>query len=145
MAKVSVYLNFKDQTEEAFGFYKQVFGNEFLDKGIVRFRDMPAQEGAPKMSEEDLNLVMHVALPLMGDFVLMGTDAPESMGFKLNQGNNAYINLELDTKGEADRLFNALAEGGVIEMPLQMMFWGDYFGSLRDRFGVNWMINCAGA
>jgi PhnB protein len=72
----------------------------------------------------------------------MGTDASEAMGFSLTQGNNVYINLEPDTRVETDRLFQALADGGTIEMPLQEMFWGGYFGSLVDRFGTRWMLNC---
>ena len=72
----------------------------------------------------------------------MGTDAPESMGFTLTQGNNLFINLEPDTRTETDRLFKALSEGGKVEMPLQEMFWGGYFGSLADRFGIRWMFNC---
>ncbi len=94
------------------------------------------------MAEDDRNLVMHVELPILAGHVLMGTDAPESMGFTVTPGNNMYINLEPDTRAETDRLFNALAAGGKIEMPLQEMFWGGYFGSLDDRFGVRWMFNC---
>ena len=85
---------------------------------------------------------MHVALPILAGHVLMGTDAPESMGFKLNQGNNVYINLEPDTRAETDRLFAALKEGGKVEQALGEMFWGAYWGSLTDHFGVQWMFNC---
>lgn len=95
------------------------------------------------MKEEDKNLVMHIALFILGGHRLMGTDAPESMGFKINQGNNVYINLEPDTRPEADKLFTALSVGGKVEMALQEMFWGDYFGSLTDKFGVQWMVNCS--
>ena len=94
------------------------------------------------MRDEDKQLVMNVQLPILGDHLLMGTDAPESMGFQLNQGNNVYICLDPDTRAEADALFAALSDGGNVEMSLQEMFWGDYFGSLVDKFGVNWMINC---
>ncbi len=142
MAKVSVYLNFNGTTEAAFLFYKEVFQTEF-QRNISRMGDVPPQEGVPEMSASDKNLVMHVALPLFGDFVLMGTDASESMGFKLVQGNNSYINLEPDSRTEADRLFALLGEGGVIETPLQEMFWGDYFASFKDKFGTCWMINCS--
>ena len=141
MARVSTYLNFARSTEEAFNFYKSVFGTEFSGP-INRFKDAPPQPGQPPLAEADKNLVMHVALPILGGHVLMGTDAPESMGFSVKSGNNVYINLEPDTRGETDRLFKALAEGGKVEMPLQEMFWGDYFGSLTDRFGINWMFNC---
>jgi PhnB protein len=141
MAKVSTYLNFNRNTEEAFNFYKSVFGGEFVG-GIHRMGDVPMQEGQPPISEADKNLVMHIALATLGGHMLMGTDAPESMGMKVNFGNNIYINLEPDTRAEADRLFGALSAGGKVEMPLQEMFWGDYFGSLTDTFGVLWMINC---
>ena len=103
--------------------------------------EVPPQDGAPPMAEADKNLVMHVALPVLDGHMLMGTDAPESMGFRVVNGNNVYINLQPDTKEEADRLFTALSDGGKVEMPLQMMFWGDYFGSCSDKYGINWMIN----
>lgn len=141
MARVSTYLNFPRNTEEAFVFYKSVFGTEF-DGGIQRMGEAPPQEGQPPLSEEDKNLVMHVALPILGGHMLMGTDAPESMGFKLVKGNNVYINLEPDTRAETDRLFKALSEGGKVEMEPAEMFWGDYFGSCTDKFGINWMFNC---
>jgi PhnB protein len=142
MAKVSVYLNFDRTTEEAFLFYQSIFGTEF-EGDMTRIGDMPPSEGVAPVAEEDKDLVMHVALPLLGDFVLMGTDVSESMGFNLKQGNNVYINLEPDTKVETERLFEALSLGGTVEMPLQEMFWGDYFGSLVDRFGICWMFNCS--
>lgn len=142
MAKVSVYLNFNRTTEEAFNFYREVFGTEFIGD-IARMGDVPPNEDGPVVAEEDKNLVMHVALPLFGDFVLMGTDAPESMGFRIENGNAMYLNLEPDTREETERLFALLSEGGEVEAPLQEMFWGDYYGSCRDRFGVQWMFNCA--
>jgi PhnB protein len=141
MARTSTYLNFARSTEEAFNFYKSVFGTEFVGE-IARFADVPPQEGQPPMSDDDKQLVMNVQLPILGGHLLMGTDAPESMGFQLNQGNNVYICLDPDTRAEADALFAALSDGGNVEMSLQEMFWGDYFGSLVDKFGVNWMINC---
>ena len=141
MARTNTYLNFERNTEEAFNFYKSVFGTEFVG-GIFRFGDIPSQEGQPEMSDADKQLVANVQLPIVGGHLLMGTDAPESMGFQLNQGNNVYICLDPDTRTEADRLFAALSDGGNVEQPLEEMFWGDYFGSLVDRFGVNWMINC---
>jgi PhnB protein len=141
MARVTTYLNFVRNTEAAFNFYKSVFKTEFAAP-IGRFGDVPAAPGQAPMNEADKNLVMHVALPILGGHVLMGTDAPESMGFKLIQGNNLFINLEPDTRAETDRLFKALADGGKVEMALQEMFWGGYFGSLTDPFGVHWMFNC---
>ena len=134
MAKVSTYLNFPRNTEEAFNFYKTVFGGEFIGAGIQRFSVVPPQKGQPPMADEDKNLVMHVGLTILGGHVLMGTDAPESMGFKVNFGNNMYINLEPDTRAETDRLFKSLSEGGKVEMALQEMFWGDYFGSCKDKY-----------
>lgn len=142
MARVSTYLNFPRSTEEAFLFYQSVFGTEF-SAPIARFRDIPTQPGQPAIAEDDLNLVMHVELPILSGHVLMGTDAPESMGFHLVPGNNFSINLEPDTRAETERLFQALGEGGKVDMPLRDMFWGAYFGTLVDRFGIRWMFNCA--
>lgn len=141
MARVSTYLNFPRNTEDVFNFYKSVFRGDFVG-GIHRFSEVPSQEGQPPIVEADKNLVMHVVLPILGGHILMGTDAPESMGFKVAFGNNIYINLEPDTRGETDRLFKALSDGGKIEMKLQEMFWGDYFGSCTDKYGVQWMFNC---
>lgn len=142
MARVSTYLNFPRNTEEVFNFYKSVFGGEFSRGGIKRFSDIPASEGMPTIEEEDKNLIMHIELPILGGHVLMGTDAPESMGFKVNSGNNIHISLEPDTRAEAKRLFDALAAGGRITMELQEMFWGAYYSSCTDKFGVQWMFNC---
>ncbi|MDX1913482.1 MAG: VOC family protein [Saprospiraceae bacterium] len=143
MARVSVYLNFPRNTETVFNFYKSVFGGEFMDE-INRYGEMPPQEGLPTLAEEDKNLVLHIALPILGGaFVLMGSDAPESMGFHVKFGNNIYINLEPDTRAETRRLFDALSAGGQVEMELQDMFWGAYYGSCTDQFGVRWMFNCA--
>jgi len=142
MSRVSTYLNFTRETESAFNFYKTVFGTAF-NGGIMRLGEVPPSDDMPPLSEEDKNLVMHIELPILGGHLLMGTDAPESMGFKLNPGNNVYLNLEPDTRKETKRLFDALSEGGVVEMDLQEMFWGDYYGSCKDKFGVQWMFNCA--
>ena len=142
MASVSTYLNFPGNTEEAFNFYKTVFGGEFLGQGIMRFGDIPASPGNPPMREEDKNLVMHVGLRLLGVHILMGTDAPESMGFKVNFGNNSYISLQPDTRAETKQLFDNLSAGGKVTMDLQDMFWGDFYGSCTDRYGVQWMFNC---
>ena len=141
MARTSTYLNFPRQTEEVFNFYKSVFGGDFVG-GISRFSDIPPEEGAPSIAEENKNLVMHVELPITGGHHLMGTDAPESMGFKVAFGNNIYINLEPDTREETKRLFDALLTGGTLTMELQDMFWGAYFGSCTDKYGVQWMFNC---
>lgn len=140
MAKVSTYLVFPGTTEEAFNFYKSVFGGEFVG-GINRFGDVPPQEGVT-MKEEEKNKIMHIQLDILGGHSLMGTDAPDFMGPPV-VGSNVNISLHPDTREETDRLFNALSEGGKIEMPLQDMFWGDYYGAFTDRFGINWMVNCS--
>jgi PhnB protein len=142
MARVCTYLNFPRSTEEAFTFYKSVFGGEFGGDGIHRFKEIPAGAGPP-VAKEDENLIMHVELTITGGHVIMGTDAPESMGFSVKQGNNMYINLEPDTRAETQRLFKALSAGGKVEMELQDMFWGAYFGSCTDKYGVQWMFNCS--
>ena len=142
MSKVSTYLNFPNQTEEAFNFYKSVFGGDFIGE-IHRFKDLPRSEEMPQIKEFEKNLIMHIALPILGGHVLMGTDAPESMGFRIKQGNNVYINLEPDTRDETNRLFETLSAGGIVEQELQDMFWGDYYGSCEDKFGIHWMFNCS--
>ncbi|MGQ0767289.1 MAG: VOC family protein [Gemmatimonadota bacterium] len=141
MSRVSTYLNFARDTEQAFLFYKSIFGTEF-NGPIHRFSEIPAAPGQPSVAPQDGNLVMHVELPILGGHVLMGTDAPESMGFTVKSGNNVYINLEPDSRAETERLYNALKDGGKVEMELQDMFWGAYFASLTDKFGTHWMLNC---
>lgn len=140
MASVSTYLNFNGQTEEAFTFYKSVFGTEFDGNGIMRMGDVPPSEDMPGPSEADKNLVMHVSLPILAGHVLMGSDVPEQWG-KATIGTNFYISLHPDTREEADRLFAALSEGGEVEEAMSEQFWGDYWGAFKDRFGVQWMIN----
>ncbi len=136
MTKLNTYLNFAGNTEEAFNFYKSVFGGEFA--AVIRFKDMP-MEGV-KLSEADANKIMHIGLPV-GQEMLMGTDALESMGFKLVQGNNSYIMIGVDSKDEADRIFNALSAGGKVEMAMADQPWGDYYGSFWDKFGIGWMVD----
>ena len=142
MARVSTYLNFPRNTEEAFNFYSSVFGSSFGGNGINRFKDMPPQEGMPPLAASDKDLVMHVELPILGGHVLMGTDAPETMGFQVIKGNNVHLSLEPDTRAETKKLFDALSEGGKVTMPLADMFWGAYYGSCTDKFGIQWMFNC---
>lgn len=142
MARVSTYINFPRTTEAAFQFYRAVFRSDFAAP-IARFKDIPPSPDQTPLPDADRELVMHAELPILAGHVLMGTDAPESMGFRLTPGNNVFINLEPDTRAETRRLFDALAAGGTVDMPLQEMFWGGYFGSLVDRFGIRWMFNCA--
>lgn len=134
---MNIYLNFNGTTEEAFRFYQSVLGGEFTM--IQRFRDT---EGVGELSEEDGEKIMHIGLPI-GNNVLMGTDALESMGQMLTRGNNVYISINADSKEEADRLYYGLSEGGKVEMELADAFWGSYFGSFTDRYGMQWMIEYA--
>ena len=136
MTAINPYLNFNGNTEEAFNFYKSVFGGEFL--ALMRFKD---NAGCGAIPESEKERIMHVALPIGNGAVLMGTDALESMGQKLTFGNNFYICINPESKEEADRLFNGLSAGGKIEMAMQDMFWGAYWGSFADKFGVQWMVN----
>jgi PhnB protein len=138
MARTSTYLNFPRNTEEVFYFYKSVFGTEFSSGGIARMGDFPN----PALAESDKNLIMHIELPILGGHVLMGTDAPESMGFNVLKGNNIQLMLEPDTKEETKLLFDKLSDGGKVEMELQDMFWGAYHGNCTDKFGIRWMFNC---
>lgn len=139
-ARVSTYVNFDGNTEEAFNFYRSIFNTDFIG-GIQRFGDIPADSEHPPVADAIKKMVLHIELPLPGGHVLMGTDAPKEMGFALTAGNNMHINLEPESREEATRLFNALSACGNISMPLQDMFWGAYFGSFTDKFGINWMIN----
>lgn len=134
MPIMNPYLNFDGTTEQAFQFYQSIFGGELT---IMRMNEAP---GTEQLSDAEKNLVMHASLPI-GNNILMASDCVESMGHKLIQGNNNYISFSTDTRAEADRIFNALSEGAEIEMPMADMFWGDYFGSLKDKFGTRWMIN----
>lgn len=136
MIKLNPYLNFPGNTEDAFRFYKSVFGGEFL--GVVRFKDMPIP-GAP-VAKDDENKIMHIALPI-GDQVLMGTDVIGEWANKFVEGTNTYITIVPDSKAEADRIFKALSAGGQVEMPMGDQPWGAYYGSFKDKFAIQWMIN----
>jgi PhnB protein len=142
MARTSTYLNFMGNTEEAFLFYKSVFNTEFLTP-IHRMSEAPVCAEGTNLIDKEKNMVLHVALPITGGHILMGTDSVESMGHSVTFGNNISINLEPDTRKETEILFQRLAEGGKIQMALQDMFWGGYFGSLVDKFRVQWMVNCS--
>ena len=135
---INPYLNFPGNTEEAFNFYKSVLGGEF--PFLQRFKDTPE---ADKISPEDANKIMHISLPVGNGNMIMATDALESMGQKLTQGNNFYLCISADSKEEADKLFNGLSQGGQLTMPMADMFWGAYYGSFTDKYGINWMVNCS--
>ncbi len=143
MARVSTYLNFAGDTLAAFEFYASVFGNEFVDPPQF-MRDVPFDDHMPALTEAEQGMVMHVELPILAGHVLMGTDMLESLGHRLEPGNNVTINLEPDTRAEVDDLYARLSEGGDPSQcqPPMAMFWGGYFGTLTDRFGIHWMFNC---
>jgi len=140
MARVSIYLNFAGNTVEAFNFYKSVFGTDY-ESNFMYMRDVPPAPDMPKLPDNELNSVMHVALPILGGTVIMGTDMLESMGHRLKIGNNTTINLEPDSKEELDRLYAALSAGGSDMMAPSDQFWGAYWGVCLDRFGIRWMFN----
>lgn len=137
MTKVSPYLNFAGNTEAAFNFYQAVFGGEFTS--VVRFKDMP-MEGVT-IPKADENKIMHIGLPLGRDTILMASDTLASLGQTLTPGNNVYISIHPDSREEADRIFHALATDGTIEMPIADQPWGDYYGSLKDQFGIQWIVS----
>ena len=140
MARVNTYLNFMGKTEEAFNFYKQVFGTEFIS--VTRMKDMPRPEGAPQLSEAESNLMMNIQLPITAGHVLMATDMIESMGHNLKVGNNVTISLDLDSKDEAERIYNQLLTNSPENSgPLAPMPWGALWGSCEDQYGVRWMIS----
>ncbi len=136
--KTHSYLNFAGNAEEAFNFYKSVFGGEL--SSVVRFKDFP-MEGV-EIPQADEDKMMHIALPI-GDNILMASDVLESQGQQLVQGNNNYVMVSPDTKEEANKIFNGLSQGADVEMPIADQPWGDYFGSLKDKFGVMWMVDVA--
>ena len=135
MATINPYLNFMGNTEEAFLFYKSIFGGEF--KALQRFKDTPE---ASRVPADEQDKIMHVALPI-GPNLLMATDALESMGHKATPGNNMSISIDAESEEEAVRLFDALAAGGQVSVKLEKMFWGAYFGMLTDKFGIQWMVS----
>ncbi len=141
MARVSNYLNFPGTMEEAFLFYKSVFKTEFTGRGLQRFGDIPPLEGMPPLSDADKKLILHAELEILGGHVIMATDAPESFGMKVTVGDNMHILLEPDSREEAKRLFDTLSAGGKINQPLEDMFWGAYYGSFTDKYGINWMVS----
>ncbi|MDB5224008.1 MAG: hypothetical protein JWN83_2675 [Chitinophagaceae bacterium] len=134
MAAVNTYLNFNGNTEEAFNFYKSVFGREFVM--VQRMKDTPE---ADKIPNSDKEKIMHIALPI-GANILMGTDALDSMP-QVTFGTNSSICISPDSEEEAKKLFDGLSAGGQIGMPLEKMFWGALFGFFTDKFGVQWMVN----
>lgn len=139
MTAVNVYLNFDGNCEEAFNFYKSVFGGEF--SYIGRFKDMPPSEEGNGISEAEGDRIMHVGLPISKETALMGSDTGGEWASSYKQGNNFSVSINTDSQQEADRLFNGLSEGGQVIMPMNKTFWGDYFGMFADKFGINWMVS----
>ena len=136
MAQINPYINFNGNAEEAFTFYKSVFGGEF--KMISRFKDFSSPEFS--IAENDANKVMHIALPI-GKNILMGNDVPESMGQTNENEHRSKISISTESKEEADKLFNGLSAGGKVEMPIADSPWGSYFGMFRDKYGIEWMVD----
>ncbi|MCB0395395.1 MAG: VOC family protein [Flavobacteriales bacterium] len=139
MATVNVYLTFDGNCKEAFDFYKSVFGGDF--QSVNTFGEMPPQEGRPPLPEEMKKRLMHISLPISKETSIMGSDIMPGMGPDLNVGNNFSLSVHPSSKGEADKIFQALAQGGQVNMPMEETFWNAYFGMLTDKFGINWMVN----
>jgi PhnB protein len=136
MAAFNIYLNFPGNTEAAFNFYKSILGGEFAT--IMRFKDSP---GCEEMPSDQQNMIMHIALPVGKGNMLMGTDSVDGMGSKLVVGNNVSITVNPESEAETHKLFDGLAAGGTVLVPLNKAFWGGYFGMLVDKFGIQWMFN----
>jgi PhnB protein len=136
MPQINPYINFNGNAEEAFNFYKSVFGGEFAQ--IMRFKDMASPEFI--VSEKEANKIMHIALPI-GKNILMANDVPEILGTVNENENRSKISITTESKEEADKLFNGLSEGGIIEMPISDSPWGSYFGMFRDKYGIEWMVD----
>ena len=134
MTTLNPYLNFPGTTEEAFNLYKTIIGGDITM--IMRFRDMPDD----KTPENEKDKICHISLKFPNGNILMATDTLESMGQKIILGNNFYLSLGVESEAEADRIFKELSPGGKVEMPMEKMFWGDYFGIVQDKFGTQWMI-----
>ena len=139
MTTVNVYLTFLGNCEEAFAFYKSVFGGEF--PYVSRFKDMPPQEGMPPMPDSMKEQIMHISLPISNETMIMGSDTGGEWSSNINMGNNFSISITTDSKEKADQLFHGLSAGGKITMALDKTFWGDYFGMFTDKFGINWMVS----
>lgn len=138
MAQINPYLIFNGTCEAAFNLYKSVFGGEF--EMISKFKDMPADENSPQLSEEDANRIMHVSFPISANYILMGSDSNTQSG-DVVIGTNISISINAESREEADKLFNGLSADGTITMPMTNTFWGAYFGMFTDKFGVSWMVN----
>ena len=135
MKTINPWINFNGNAEEAFTFYKSVFGGEFVK--MMRLKDLSSPEFP--VAEKDANKIMYIALPI-GQNILIGNDIPESMGRVNENENRSKIVIHAESKEEADKLFNGLSVGGIVEMPIGDSPWGSYFGMFRDKFGIEWMV-----
>ncbi len=136
MATINPHINFNGNAEEAFNFYKSVFGGEFI--AITRFKDLKSDDFPVPEKEE--NKIMHIALPI-GQNILMANDVPEILGRVNENENRSKISITAESREEADRLFNGLSSGGNVEMPMDDSPWGSYFGMFRDKYGIEWMVD----
>jgi len=139
MTTINPYLTFNGNCEEAFNFYKSVFGGDFPYVG--KFKDMPANPEYP-VAEEEMEKIMHISLPISNETVLMGSDSSKAFGKATVIGNNITISINTKSVEEVTRIYNDLSEGGKVSMPLNKTFWGAYFGQFTDKFGIPWMVNC---
>jgi PhnB protein len=135
MANINPHVNFNGNAEEAFNFYRSVFGGEFTK--IIRFKDLANAEFP--VAEKEADKIMHIALPI-GNTVLMANDVPEILGRTNENENRSKIVINAESKEEADKIFNALSAGGQVEMPISDSPWGSYFGMFRDKYGIEWMV-----
>jgi PhnB protein len=136
MALINPHINFNGNAEEAFAFYKSVFGGEFAK--VMRFKDLASDDF--QVAEHEANKIMHIALPI-GKNVLMGNDVPEILGQVNENENRSKISIGTESKEEADKLFNGLSADGQVEMPIADSPWGSYFGMFRDKYGIEWMVD----
>jgi len=143
MITVNVYITFKGNCEEAFNFYRSVFGGEFAYVG--RYKDMPQQPGVPSLSSEEGEKIMHISLPISKETILMGCDTGGQWAANYSKGNNFSVSVNTGSREEANKIFNGISNGGQVTMPMGDTFWGSYFGMFVDKFGINWMVSFEGA
>lgn len=139
LTSINPYITMPGNCEDAFNFYKSVFGGKF--GYIGRFKDMPPTEGQPPIPASESEKIMHISLPISAETVLMGSDSSEAFGQTNVTGNNFSISVNASSQSVADKLFNGLSNGGQVTMPIGKTFWGAYFGMCTDKFGIQWMLN----
>ena len=137
MAQINPFIHFNGNAEEAFTFYKGIFGGDFIS--LIRFKELSIENHT--VSEQEAEKIMHIELPIGKQSVLMGSDTPKELGQHNERETRSKIHLRAESKEEAEHLFNGLSNGGEIEFPIQDAPWGAYFVMLRDRFGIEWMVD----